>query len=176
VLDSATTASADISRVAGALDPVAADLRQAAPELNEALNQMPATTAGLRPALPRLQDALDSAPDTLTRVPDFGEQARGVFPTAVDALRELNPMARYLKPYGPELAQLLPNFGAAINHYGEDGGSYLYVRPSVTPYTVRSNPVKLPQFLQGKNPYTAPGGLVDPRPFTGTYPRVQRDN
>lgn len=176
VLDSATAASTDISRMAVALGPVAADLRQAGPDLNEALNQMPATTAEFRPALPHLQNALDSAPDTLTRVPDFGKQARDVFPVAVDLMREFNPMARYLKPYGPEISQFFANFGAALNHYGEDGGAYLYVRPEVGPASARGVPVKLPQAVYPKNPFTAPGGLANPRPFTGAYPKVRRDN
>lgn len=175
VLDSATAASSDISRMALALAPVAADLRRAAPELNRALDRMPDTTADVRGLLPHLQDVLDEAPDTLNGVPEFGQEARDMFPTGVDLLREFNPMARYIKPYGPEISAFFANFGSSLNRYGDEGGSYLYVRPVVGAASPRPSPIDPPAVLQGRNPYPKAGSLRDPQPFSGQYPRLEHD-
>jgi phospholipid/cholesterol/gamma-HCH transport system substrate-binding protein len=175
VLDSATTASTDISRISLALAPVAADLRRAAPDLNSALDRMPDTTADVRGLLPHLQGVLHDAPDTLNAVPEFGKQARSLFPDGVDLLREFNPMARYIKPYGREISALFTNFGSSLNRYGDDGGSYLYVRPSVGAGSVRPSPIVLPDLIQGRNPLPKAGSLRDPQPFSGQYPKVKQD-
>lgn len=175
VMDTATAASADISRMATALTPVAADLRQAAPDLDAALVAMPDATGDVRRMLPDLDNALDSAPATLRNIPDFGGKARDTFPVAVDMLREFNPMARYIKPHAPEIAMFFATFGASINRYGEDGGSYLYVRPLVNAGGVRPTPIKTPGIVEGNNPIVERHGYRDPKPFTGPYPRVERD-
>lgn len=175
VLDSASAASDGISDISHALSPVAADLRRAGPDLNDALDQLPEASAELRKLLPPLHSVLDRAPETLHRVPDFGEQARPVFPTAIDVLRDLNPVLRYLKPYGLDITQIFTNFGAAFHHYGDDGGSYVVLRPIFTAGSVRPNPAQLPAPVLHSNPYPAPGGLRDLKPFTGTFPRVERD-
>lgn len=175
LLDNTTAASADISRLAQAFAPVAADLRQAAPDLNDALGKLPPTSSDLRHLLPTLNTVLDDAPDTLNRVPNFGKDARDVFPAGVSVLRDLNPTLRYLKPYGLDIATFFTNFGDAIHHYADDGGSSLYVRPIVSPGAIKMNPVKLPRVLLDKNPFPAPGGMRDLKPFSGAYPRLERD-
>ncbi|MDT7685150.1 MAG: phospholipid/cholesterol/gamma-HCH transport system substrate-binding protein [Pseudonocardiales bacterium] len=175
VLDSATTASGGISQLSGALSPVAADLRRAAPDLDDALNRLPESSADLRDLLPTLHSVLDHAPATLDKVPDFGSEARDFIPPTVSLLRDLNPALRYLRPYGLDISQIFTDFGAAYHHYGEDGGSYIYLRPFFTTGSVRPDPIKYPAFLQPSNPYPAPGGLRNLKPFTGQYPRVERD-
>jgi len=175
VLDSASTASGDISRLSHALSPVASDLRRAAPDLNDALDRLPDASSALRDVLGPLHRVLDNAPDTLDRVPDFGDRARDLFPPAVDLLRDLNPALRYLEPYGPDIAQIFTNFGGAFHHYGDDGGAFVYLRPLFTAESFRPDPITLPRSLFPANPYPGPGGLADPRPFTGRYPRVERD-
>lgn len=175
VMDSATAASGDISRLGNALGPVAADLRRSAPDLNDALRQMPDATADVRHLLPPLRDALDHAPDTLHRVPDFSDRAHELLPVGVDALREFNPIARYIKPYGHEIAAVFSNFGNALGRFGDDGASYLWVKLAPGVGSVRTVPLDAPQSLAPRNPYPAPGSLRDMRPFAGTYPRVHRD-
>lgn len=174
-LDSATVASAHISQLSHALGPVAEDLRRAAPDLNDALDELPDASLELRSLLPPLHAVLGRAPATLDEVPDFDDSARAFFPPAVNVLRDLDPALRYLKPYGLDIAQFFTHFGAVFHHYGDDGLSYVYVRPVVNPEAVRPDPVKLPNSLYPSNPYPGPGGLRDLRPFTGTYPRVERD-
>jgi phospholipid/cholesterol/gamma-HCH transport system substrate-binding protein len=177
LLGAARSTSTQFSRISGSLAPIAADLRTAAPDLNQALLQLPATSADVRSLLPPLQSVLDQAPTTLDKVPSFGETARELIPPATSLLRDLNPALRYLKPYGKDIAQLPVNFGAAFHHYGDDGGAYVYLRPIFEPGSVRPNPVELPQGapIRQMNPYPGPGELTDLRPFSGTFPRVERD-
>jgi phospholipid/cholesterol/gamma-HCH transport system substrate-binding protein len=175
VLDSATTASANISTLVHALTPVAVDLRRAAPELNDTLERLPEASSRLRGLLPPLHSVLDAAPPTLEKVPDFGEQTRDFVPPTVSLLRDADPALRYLKPYGLDISQIFTNFGGSYHHYADDGGSFVYQRPIFTPESLRPDPVKLPGSLYPSNPYPAPGGLRDLKPFSGTYPRVERD-
>jgi phospholipid/cholesterol/gamma-HCH transport system substrate-binding protein len=176
VLDSATEASGDIADLSGALAPIAADLREAAPDLNAALDQLPEASRDLRRVLPPLRAVLDAAPPTLHRVPRFGKEARETFPPAIDLLRDLNPALRYLKPYGREIATTFVNFGGGMHHYGDDQASFAYLKPNFGGETpLRPGPLKLPESIYGRNPYPAPGAVNDRKPFTGTYPRVERD-
>jgi phospholipid/cholesterol/gamma-HCH transport system substrate-binding protein len=176
VLDSADAASDGVSRLAHGFAPVASDLRRAAPDLNDSLDRLPGVTSDLRRLLPTLHSVLDRAPDTLHRVPRFGRRARDVFPAGVDVLRDVDPMLRYLKPYGADITQIFTAFGAAFHHYSDDGGSYIYLRPYFTGGSLRPDPLKYPSLVQPANPYPAPGGLRDLKPFRGTYPRIERDS
>jgi phospholipid/cholesterol/gamma-HCH transport system substrate-binding protein len=175
VLDSATMASAGVSRLSHSLSPVAANLRRAAPDLNDALRLLPDVSSDLRGLLPTLHSVLNHAPTTLNKVPAFGERARDFFPPAVALLRDVNPVLRYLKPYKLDIAQFFANFDGPVHHYGDDGEAYFYVRPSYTAQSLWPSPVKLPESLYPSNPYPAPNGLKDLKPFNGTYPRVERD-
>lgn len=174
-----SSTAAQFNRISDPLTPIAANLRQAAPDLNAALVQLPGTTSDLRGLLPPLQSVLDQAPTTLDKIPDFGETVQSLIPPATSLLQDADPALRYLKPYGLDIAQIFSNFGASFHHYDADGASYVYLRPMVTPLTVRPNPVKLPTggpLMTQNNAYPAPGGLTNLQPFTGAYPRVERDN
>jgi phospholipid/cholesterol/gamma-HCH transport system substrate-binding protein len=177
LLRAASSASQQLDRASGALAPIAVGLRTAAPDLNQALLQLPATSAELRRSLPPLQSVLHRAPRTLNKVPDFGDATRGLIPPTINLLLDLNPALRYIKPYGRDIVQLFTNFGASFHHYAADGAAYAYFRPIFQPLSVRAQSIKLPNgpLTNQVNPYPGPGGLTDLRPFTGTYPRVERD-
>jgi phospholipid/cholesterol/gamma-HCH transport system substrate-binding protein len=175
VLASADAAGDGVSRLAHGFSPVAADLRRAAPDLNESLDRLPEVTSDLRRLLPTLHSVLDNAPGTLHRVPRFGHRAREIFPAGVDLLRDLDPMLRYLRPYGADITQIFTAFGAAFHHYSDDGASYIYLRPYFTGGSLRPDPLTYPGVVQGANPYPAPGGLRDLKPFKGNYHRIERD-
>jgi phospholipid/cholesterol/gamma-HCH transport system substrate-binding protein len=178
LLRGASTTSAQFHRISSSLSPIAANLRSAAPDFNQALEQLPDTSSDIRTLLPPLQSVLDQAPTTLDKVPHFGKTTRNFIPPTKSLLLDLNPALRYIKPYGLDLAQLFANFGDAFHHYGDNGQSYIYLRPFFNALSVRTNPLLLPTggpvFTQN-NPYPGPGELSDLRPFTGKYPRVERD-
>jgi phospholipid/cholesterol/gamma-HCH transport system substrate-binding protein len=175
VLDSVTAASADIVTVSDAVHPVAADLRRAAPDLNHALNQLPAASHQLRALLPDLHAILGDAPATLHRIPGFGTGAREVFGPTTSLLRDLNPMLGYLEPYGRDIGQFMSNDAAGINHYGDDGSAFIYMRPVFSATTIRPDPLAVPGSVISTNPYPRPGRLADLRPFSGRYTRLPRD-
>ncbi len=173
VLDSAKTASGTLTKLAGALAPVASDLKAASPLLTSALQQLPATSADLHGLLAPLSGTLDLAPATLTRVPTLGGDVRGAVPPVQTMLRDVNPMLSYIKPYGPELAAYFANFNAVLQYTDESGAHYIRLIPLVNEKSVQT-PIPL-EVLTYTNPYPAPGLGAKPGPFSGPYPRVEQD-
>jgi phospholipid/cholesterol/gamma-HCH transport system substrate-binding protein len=178
VMGTARTASGSLRSLAGALAPVAIDLKQAAPGLTTALRELPATTRDLNGLLDPLSRTLDQAPGTLKRVPQFSQDVSDIVPTAQVTLSDLNPMLEYIKPYGPELSAYFANFNAVLNYEDENGANYLRLVPMINDYSVQS-PVQVGGLggILGTytNAYPRPGTGATPGPFTGRYPRVERD-
>lgn len=175
VLDRASTASDSLTRLSGALLPVATDLQAAAPDLTTALDELPATTGDLHGMLAPLSSVLDKAPGTLKRVARTGTDVRGFVPAATSTLADVNPMLAYISPYGPDLASYFANFNAVLNYRDENGAYYLRLTPLVNTHSPQL-PVKVPGLIGNyTNAYPAPGAGAKPGPFTGRYPRVERD-
>lgn len=175
VLDSAKTATARVRDLSGALSPVAANLKDSAPYLNQALKQLPGTTADLRGLLPSLNGTLGEAPATLRRVPQLNSDVGGLVPGLRTTMSNLNPMLGYLEPYGHDLAAFFTNFRAILGPTDEKGVHYLRLQPTVTNLRVVNGvPVKLPNVLSQYNPYPGPGESQNPGtngPFTRLYPQ-----
>lgn len=168
------TASDSLVSLAGALGPVAKDLRAAGPNLTTALRELPATTTDLRGMLAPLSSVLDRAPATLDRVPTFTDDVRTAIPTARATLADVNPMLSYIKPYGPELAAFFANFNAVLNYRDENGAYYLRLTPLVNTHSPQL-PVSTNNLLGNyTNAYPAPGSGSRPGPFKGEYPRIER--
>ncbi|MEJ8278816.1 MlaD family protein [Pseudonocardia spirodelae] len=157
-LKAADEASDDLSRLAGGLGPVAANLDRAAPALNAALTELPATTRDLRGLLPSLDATLGKAPTTLDRVPQFSDDLQELLPEADRALLQLNPMLEYLKPYGSDIAPFFTNFGEAVSR-GDANGTLLRVMLVFHAQSFKGNPVPLNDVppLDDNNPYPRPG-------------------
>jgi phospholipid/cholesterol/gamma-HCH transport system substrate-binding protein len=172
-LDTATTASSDISKLSDALNPVANSLRDASPFLSDALVKLPGASSDLKGLMPPLSGTLDRAPDTLHKVPDFGSAARDTIPQAREFVRDLNPMLLYLKPYGPEIAAFFANFNAIVRYTDEAGMNYIRLMPMINDHAVQT-PVAYKGPLTYTNPYPKPGSQPDPGPWDGKYPHVER--
>ncbi|NKQ54247.1 MCE family protein [Amycolatopsis sp. K13G38] len=174
VLGSAQQATLKLRDLSTSLGPVAADLKDAAPALTSALNELPATTADLRGMMPSLDDALARTPDTLSRLPAVTADARALVPTLRTTMSNLNPMLGYLQPYGQDLAAFFTNFGSIMSFTDEAGIAYLRLAPAMGNEQVPNGvPVRLPTVLSWKNPYPAPGAATNPGPggqFTRIYP------
>lgn len=173
VLDSATTASADIRDLSGALAPVAADLREASPFLSDAFHQLPGTTRDLRGLLPGLSGTLRRAPDTLRRISPFDKDVRHTLDPAYQILRDVDPTLRYMQPYGPEISNFLVNLSAGFAYTDNNGANVLRVVTDVNDKSVGGTPVPY-GLLEYTNPYPKPGAGEFPGPFKGPYPRVER--
>jgi phospholipid/cholesterol/gamma-HCH transport system substrate-binding protein len=175
VLDSAHTAADKLTDLAGALYPVAASLHTAGPQLNDAVDHLPEVSAKLRRLLPTLNDTLDKAPHTLDRVPTFGDDMRAhLIPRGRDILQDLNPMVGYLRPYGPDLAGFFANFNAILNYTDDSGNHYWRTFLPLNDASV-DTPLGLKVgALTYYNPIPKAGAGSNPGPFTGKFPRLQR--
>jgi phospholipid/cholesterol/gamma-HCH transport system substrate-binding protein len=174
VLASTQAATGKLRDLSSAAAPVAADLRDAAPYLDTALQQLPATTKDLRDLLPSLTGTLRQAPATLDRVPTLAQDASALVPQLRATMTQLNPMLGYLAPYGPELGAFFSNFGAMLNYTDEAGIHFFRLEPDLgNEQIVKGVPLQLPSILTNSNPYPAPGASLAPngRDFTKLYPQ-----
>lgn len=175
VLDSANRASSGLTDISEGLRPVARHLRDAGPELSAALDQLPDVSRDLRGVLPDLDSVLHKAPDTLHRVPGFSDVTNDLIPRAITDLTNLNPMLGYLKPYAPELADVLTNFAQTLAH-GDNNGRYFRTLLEVNGQSLKNYPVTtnlgpLAQY----NPYPKPGQGYDPSPAGRGFTRVEKE-
>ena len=176
-LATARSATGSLTGLGGALAPVAADLRKAAPDLNVALAQLPSTTRDLQGLVPDLDATLTTAPATLKRVPAVGSDLHALLPAAQVTLGDINPMLDYLKPYGRDIGAMFANFGASMDVVSENGVRPIRVAPIFNTRSLAGNPLPL-KFdpLHWNNPYPAPGQAGNPSPFKGSYPQVRSES
>jgi phospholipid/cholesterol/gamma-HCH transport system substrate-binding protein len=172
-LDRARDASADITRLSHALHPVAASLHEASPYLSDALDDLPDVTRDLRRLMPPLSSAIDRAPRTFDRVSTFRKDAGDTIPAAREFVRDLNPMLKYLRPYGPEIAAFFANFNAMDRYTDERGNQYLRAMVMLNDHSV-GTPVAYKGPLTYENPFPKPGSQPNPGPWNGVYPHVER--
>jgi phospholipid/cholesterol/gamma-HCH transport system substrate-binding protein len=157
VLDTAKNASGKLSKLSAGLQPVASNLNKAAPNLNTALEQLPQSSHDLRTLLPYLNGTLDRAPATLERVPAPAKELDTLMPRANRALANVNPMLRYIKPYGPDVASFFTNFGQTLSA-ADGNGNMLRVMLVFNEQSLRNLPINTQAgFLDKNDPYPAPG-------------------
>lgn len=177
VLESATAASDDITRLSNSLRPVAADLKGASPDLSAALAELPSAGRDLRESLGPVTDVVDGASPTLQRTGRFKDETVAFVPPATTVLRDLNPILRYIAPYSREVMAFFTNTGAALHQFDVDGETGLRVKVGAGSRSFKPMPIKPPSSLFKQNPYPEPGSLNRPMSsFTGKFPRVERDN
>jgi phospholipid/cholesterol/gamma-HCH transport system substrate-binding protein len=168
LLDKVTAASPPVRELAGALTPLADPLSRAAPDLEAALAELPGATAELRGLLPELDTNLDRLPATLTRTPAVAADASALIPVLRVGLADLNPMLAYLAPYAQDIAAFAANGAQVVTASGLNAGRFLLVidAGSLTGDLVGT---------KDRNAYPPAGGATDPKPFTGSVPRVEED-
>jgi len=168
LLDRVNAASPPVRQIAGALTPLAEPLRRAAPDLEAALGELPGATAELRGLLPELDRNLDRLPATLTRTPAVAADASALIPVLRVGLADLNPMLAYLAPYARDIAAFAANGAQVVTASGLNAGRFLLVIDQGS-FTGDAVTTKV------HNAYPPPGGATDPKPFTGSVPRVVED-
>jgi phospholipid/cholesterol/gamma-HCH transport system substrate-binding protein len=108
----------------------------------------------------------------LDRVSDFSDDLRDLVPNARDILRDTNPVLKYAKPYGPDLAAFFANFNAALKPTDEVGRHFIRAQLYFNEKTLQS-PVRTDIGIYS-NPFPKPGAGNHPGPFKGDYPRLER--
>jgi phospholipid/cholesterol/gamma-HCH transport system substrate-binding protein len=168
LLDRVTAASPPVRQLAGALTPLADPLTRAAPDLEAALGELPGATAELRRLLPELDRNLDRLPATVTRTPAVAADASALIPVLRVGLADVNPMLAYLTPYAHDIASFAANAAQVVTASGLRAGRFLLVI-DVGSFTGDAVTTKV------HNAYPPAKGATDPKPFSGTVPRVPED-
>lgn len=174
VLSRVATAVTGLKPTVKALGPAAEDGR--------------GVVAELRPAAPRLQRTLDN-------VQKLSGPTVKTLPQLKQTLCQLNPLVKYVAPYGKEVAAVFSNLGSAVNAYDANGHiARLYIgvglnsvfgvlpdKISQAQNTVFNSGLLAKIRLLGYNPYPVPGqasGITvgakasGPRDAVNTYKRV----
>ncbi|HYH51181.1 MAG TPA: MlaD family protein [Acidimicrobiia bacterium] len=168
LLDRVKAASPPVRQLAGALTPLADPLLRAAPDLEAALRELPGATAELRGLLPELNRNLDALPGTLTRTPAAATDVSALIPVLRVGLADVNPMLAYLAPYAKDIGAFAANAAQVVTASGLNAGRFLLVI-DVGSFTGDAVTTKV------HNAYPPAGGATDPKPFSGTVPRVPED-
>lgn len=173
-MDAATTASADVTKLSGALAPVVSDLRAASPFLNDGLVKLPPVSTDLRGLMPPLSQTIDRSGDTFDRVPRFADAGKDTIEPAREFVRDLNPLLKYIKPYGPEMGGFFANLNSSWMYTNGNGMNHVRVFLMLNDRSIGQTPVAFNGPLTYTNPYPAPGSQPRPGPWNGVYPHVER--
>ena len=173
-LDAATTASADITKLSGALAPVVTDLRDASPFLNDGLDSLPPVSNDMRDLMPPLSKTIDRSGGTFDRIPRFADHSQDTIPAAREFVRDLNPLLKYIKPYGPEMGGFFANLNSSWMYTNGNGMNHVRVFLMLNDRSLGQTPIAFKGPLTYTNPYPAPGSQPRPGPWNGTYPHVER--
>lgn len=113
-----------LDRVPGAVEktvPLLEDLRPATAKLPSVARNLSPVLQDLRPAVAKLRPTLDALSGVLERAPGLLDKSHGVFPPLRKTVEGYTPAARFVRPYSPELAGFLTNFGTAFAQRDERG-------------------------------------------------------
>jgi phospholipid/cholesterol/gamma-HCH transport system substrate-binding protein len=169
-------ASSSVLRSADAnASPVLARLTTAVKELSPTLGLLqPAAVEG-QALVRELGRATPPLKRTLTAVDRTSEPLAATFPRLRHTLCQLNPMVRYVAPYGKELAAMIQGLGSAVNAYDANGhlarlyigfgdASVIGLQSPQVAHTLNQFAnvgILRPIRLLGYNPYPAPGNAND---------------
>ncbi|NKQ57739.1 MCE family protein [Amycolatopsis sp. K13G38] len=112
--------------------------------------------ADLRPAVAQLKPTLAAASDLLDTTPALLDAAHAVLPGANSAVGSLLPALSFLRPYTPELAGWLANWGSLAASY-DANGHYAHIYIQAGAGNLDANPGVVP-----------PGYVSDPNPMPGS--------
>lgn len=176
LMTSASQATADLSTLATGLAPIAADLRRSAPYLDTSLRLLPGLSRDLNGIVDPLDLTLQRSTATLSKVPGVVEGVQGLVPQLRVLLSNLNPALSYLSPYGRDIGAMFGSFGASMDVPLENGVQPIRLAPVFNLGSARGNPLPFLALdpLTWSNPYPAPGTAGAPKPYEGSYPRVER--
>jgi phospholipid/cholesterol/gamma-HCH transport system substrate-binding protein len=205
ILDQLPATLDQVRSTSGVLQSTTAHAAPVVARLATAVNDLGPTIKLLRPAAQEGHSVVDqlgtAAPPlqrTLTSLQRLSGPATQTLPQLGAALCQVNPLVRYVSPYGSELASMITGLGSAVNAYDANGHiARLYIgigpnsllgvqSPSVAKAesTLLSSGLLSQLHLLGYNPYPAPGHASDttvgahsigPQGAATKYPRIQAD-
>ncbi|MCW2616262.1 MAG: hypothetical protein JWN08_3256 [Frankiales bacterium] len=165
-------ATATLDRVPSTVDAAEPLLRDAAPlaaELKAAAADLRPLLQDLRPALQDLRPALSQFSTVLRDTPGLLDGAAAVLPGLTQAAQGSLPAVDFLRPYTPELAGWLANWGSSTANY-DVYGNYARIYAQAGPSSLNESPALLGPAvgdlgLVRSNPRRQPGEL-EGQPWT----------
>lgn len=159
-------ATATLDRVPATVDATEPLLRDAAPlaaQLEGAASDLRPLLQDLRPALQDLRPTLGQLSTVLDRTPQLLDGTAAVLPGLTQLTRGALPAVDFLRPYTPEAAGWLANWGSATANY-DVYGNYARIYLQMGPTSVVESPAGLgPRIsdlgLVKSNPRRQPGEL-----------------
>ncbi len=94
--------------------------------------------------------------------------ASALIPVLRVGLADVNPMLAFLTPYAKDVAAFAANAAQVVTASGLNAGRFLLVIDAGS-FTGDAVTTKV------HNAYPPAGGATDPKPFTGSVPRVPED-
>ncbi|GAB3141361.1 hypothetical protein GCM10027258_23850 [Amycolatopsis stemonae] len=144
-------AKAGLDKMPAATDatkPLLDDLRPAADKLPSVAGNLGPLLQDLRPTIADLRPTLDAASTLLNYTPGLLDGVHNTAPGLNSAVQGLAPTLRYLRPYTPELAGFLANWGSVFADY-DSTGHYINGLVVASPTSVNGLPVhSLPGFTR----------------------------
>lgn len=168
--------------------PVVADLETGFTRLRPVLADLPRAAASSRTMFTQLDPFLKVADPLLTRLRSFTGALTPTVPALDGLLRQVQPMATFLKPYSRDAGAFFAANGAMLSYRDAFGGaarifntidadSYAGFTPELRKAVDRLQAlgaIAVENFpRKGRNAYPAPNAIGTPAPFDGSYPRVQ---
>lgn len=177
--------------------PVVANLARAVTDLQPVIrNLRPAAQEG-RGIMARLSSAAPPLTTTANKLRGLGRPAAAALPEVRQVLCQLNPMAKYLRPYAGDVSAMLANMSSPTNYYDATGhAARFYALVGQNSFTAipdagRELLNKLQDIgvvnkltARGYNPYPAAGdggvpsggeGASGPMDSTLAYPHVEAE-
>jgi phospholipid/cholesterol/gamma-HCH transport system substrate-binding protein len=193
-LDDLPPSLAQITRTTGILRritatsaPVVEQLATDVAELRPAVANLGPTAVSARSAVDELGRAAGPLTAALGRLRAVSGPGAAMLPKLAAALRQLNPAAKYLSPYGKEITAFLASMRSAVNYYDATGHAarvHLVVSTTTpTAYSPETRKIVEQLFASGLlskyhstkySAYQAPGTMNDTSRFdSATFTRVE---
>lgn len=148
-LDVAQDALGDVPDTVDRATPLLRALRPGVERLPAVSKRLSPVLSDLRPTIAALRPTLDSLQKLLGYTPGLLDGANTLLPQANQVLDDLGPALTYLRPYTPELAGWLSNWGSGAANY-DSNGHYLRAFAQEGTTSLVNNPGVLPPGITRK--------------------------
>jgi phospholipid/cholesterol/gamma-HCH transport system substrate-binding protein len=180
----AGTTGENLTRFAAAATPVVHDLRLATTQLIPAVRDLRPAAAGGQAAVRELDRFARAAVPAIAQLSPFSRKATGFAAPLGSFLRQANPLFAYLVPYAREMSTFFALPAASFQQTDALGHVARILLPIsrsdlsgvLTPDEEQQlQALDAPFDTRGTNAYPVPAGAGDPKPFSGSYPRLEAE-
>jgi phospholipid/cholesterol/gamma-HCH transport system substrate-binding protein len=128
----------DLDVLVAASKPATKDLARFLRELRPLVRDARPTVAQLS-TLVRTKGPGNDLTDLLRSAPELERTARPAFAHSVEALRQVTPVLKFIRPYAPDFIGWLRDFGQGASNY-DANGHFARIMPAFNAYSFTDNP------------------------------------